>query len=166
MGVNNYHSFEAYDRVISNYDRQRGYNKGFHWLTETAPNNSGGGPKGKTWYLHMPDGSMRAAIWLNVAMGGQGSLFWLWRQHPSGQEMVHGSIINAWNKPVANYDDLKALGQEFNDLSDKVLDQPVAPAKMGLFWSHVNGAGFTTEEYAIGLQYYIDMTYRFYLSFP
>jgi beta-galactosidase len=88
MAINNYHSFEAYDRVFSNYDRMRGYGKGLHWLFETAPNHSGGGNQGQMWFLHQPEGSLHAALWMNYALGGQGSLFWLWRQHRAGQEML------------------------------------------------------------------------------
>ena len=163
MSVNNYHSFEAYNRVVSNYDRMRGYNKGRHWLFETAPNNSGGGPKGETWFLHQPDGALFAAIWMNHALGGQGSLFWLFRQHRAGQEMVHGSIISAWGKPVANYNDLKELGSQLNKTSDFQINAPVAPAQVAVFYDNMSDAAFRIEQYANGIKYYNDWTYRFYV---
>lgn len=162
VAVNNYHSFEAYDRVFSNYDRARGYGKGMHWLFETAPNNSGGGKQGRTWFLHQPDNSMHAALWMNFALGGQGSLFWLWRQHWSGHEMPHGSIISAWNKPAANYDDIVQLGANLQKSSDFLVHHPVAPAEIAMFWSHENNAMLRVEEYANGIRYYDDWTYRFY----
>jgi beta-galactosidase GanA len=164
MAVNNYHSFEAYDRVLSNYDRMRGYDKGMHWLFETAPNNSGGGMEGKTWFLHQPDGSLHAALWMNYALGGQGAIFWLWRQHRAGQEMPHGSIINAWGKPVANFDDLKKLGADLQKSSDFLLNAPVAPAEIGIFYDHEADMGLRIEQYANDLRYYTDWTYRFYLA--
>ena len=162
MAVNNYHSFEAYDLIQSNYDRMRGYGKGFHWLFETAPNYSGGGNNGNTWFLHQPEGSMNAAIWMNHALGGQGTLFWLWRQHPAGQEMVHGSVISAWNKPAANYEDIKKLGADLEKASDFLMNAPVAPAEVAIFWCHQNLLGLSIEQYANGLSYYQDWTYRFY----
>jgi beta-galactosidase len=162
MAVNNYHSFEAYDRIQSNYDRMRGYNKGFHWLFETAPNNSGGGAKGQTWFLHQPDNSMHAALWMNYASGGQGAMFWLWRQHWSGQEMVHGSILSAWGKPAANFEDLVLLGENLNKTSDFQMNNPVAPAEVALFWNHENLAMLRVEEFANDIKYYTDFTYRFY----
>lgn len=162
MAVNNYHSFEAYDRIQSNYDRMRGYHRGFHWLLETAPNYSGGGKKGNTWFLHQPDGSMQAAMWMNYGLGGQGTMFWLWRQHWAGQEMPHGSVISSWGKPAANYDDLKALGEQLNKASDFLMNHPVLPAKAAIFWSHENLMGLHIEEYANNIKYYNDWTYRFY----
>ncbi len=162
MAVNNYHSFEAYDRIQSNYDRMRGYHMGYHWLFENAPNYSGGGRKGQTWFVHQPVGGMQAAIWMNYALGGQGAMFWLFRQHWAGQEMPHGSIISSWGKPAANFDALKELGNNLKSNSDFLMENPVAPAKAAIFWSHENLQGFRIEEYANGIHYYNDWTYRFY----
>jgi len=165
MAVNNYHSFEAYDRIVSNYDRMRGYNKGMHWLFETAPNNSGGGKKGNTWFLHQPEGSMKAALMMNYALGGQGLMFWLWRQHRAGHEMPHGSLINAWGKKTANWKELKEFGAYLNKNSDFLTSNPVAPAEMAIVYSHEADAGLRIEEYTNGLRYYNEWTYRFYLAF-
>lgn len=162
MAINNYHSFEAYDLIQSNYDRMRGYGKGMHWLFETAPNYSGGGNNGQTWYLHMPEGSMRAALWMNYAMGAQGSMFWLWRQQPAGQEMTHGAVLQAWGAPSANYKDLEALGAELKKVSQELMYRPVAPAQMAIMWDHKAKAGLEIEESANGIKYYQDWTYRFY----
>lgn len=164
VAFNNYFGYGAYDLVVGNYDRMRGFNKGFHWLFETAPNSSAG-KNGKTFFLHRPKGSMRAAIWLNYALGGQGSMFWLWRQHRAAHEMVHGSILSAWGKPVANYDDLKSLGQELGDVSDFLIRNPVAPAEVAIVYSHQSQMGFEVEQYANDLKYYWDWTRRFYLPF-
>ncbi len=162
FAVNAYHSFEAYNLIQSNYDRARGYNMGYHWLFETAPNNSGGGAQGKTWFLHQPENSFFAAMWMNFALGGQGVMFWLWRQHRGGHEMPHGSVINAWGKPAANYDDLKTFGAQLKKTSDWQMNNPVAPAEAAIVWSHENLYGLRYEQYANGLSYYVDWTYRFY----
>lgn len=162
FAVNNYHSFEVYDRIQSNYDRARSYNNTKHWLFETAPNYSGGGSKGQTWFLHQREGSMQAALWMNYALGAQGSLFWLWKQHWAGQEMPHGHIISSWNEPAANYEQLKELGQQLSQTSDFQMDAPVAPAQTAIYYSHRADMGFRIEEYANGIEYYDDWTYRFY----
>ncbi len=157
--INNYHSFEAYDLIQSNYDRLRGFQKGFHWLFETAPNYSGGG---QTWYLHQIPGSMKAALWMNYASGGQGAMFWLWRQHRSGQEMTHGSILSAWGEETANYQEIKELGQELQKSSSFLMNNPVSKADVAILYSHDSQNGLQIEEYANGIKYYKDWTYRFY----
>lgn len=163
MATNNYHSFEAYDKIVSNYDRMRGYHKGRHWLFETAPNHSGGGVRGQIWYLHQPKGSLHAALWLNYALGGQGAMYWLWRQHRAGQEMVHGAVLHAWGKPFANFEDLKKLGADLKKTSDFQMNAPVAPAQIAILYDHEANMGFSIEEHANGIRYYTDFTYRFYL---
>ncbi len=160
--TNNYHSFEAYDLIQSNYDRLRGQRMGFHWLFETAPNFSGGGDKGQTWYLHQIPGSMKAALWMNYASGGQGAMFWLWRQHRAGQEMVHGSVVSAFGGEVSNYQEIKELGEELDKSSDFLMNNPVAKAEAAILYSHQSEIGFKFEEYASGINYYWDWTYRFY----
>jgi beta-galactosidase len=160
--TNVYHSFQVYNRVQGNYDRLRGYKKGMHWLFETAPNYSGGGPHGNTWFIHQPRGAMRAAIWMNYAMGGQGSLFWLWRQQPAGQEMPHGAILSAWGKPAANYPDLKELGKEISTLSDVLMDHPVTEAEVALIYDHNSDKALRIEEMSNGIKYYEAWTELFY----
>ncbi len=162
MAVNSYHSFMAYPRVQTNYDRMRGYGKGMHWLFETAPNNSGGGPKGNTWFIHQPDGAMRAALWMNYALGGQGAMFWLWRQQPAGQEMPHGAFISAWGEHSANKKDLQQLGSELNQHSDLLIKAPVQKARMALFYSNLSDMGLEIEEWSNGINYYSDWTEKFY----
>ena len=163
LAVNNYHSFEAYELIASNYDRMRGGNKGMHWLFETAPNFSGGGDNGSTWFLHQKPGSMNAALWMNHALGAQGSMFWLWRQHAGGQEMTHGSVLHTWGKPVANYEDLKKLGADLQKASDFLLTHHVAPAEIAVVFSHEALMGLSFEKQANDLKYYQDWTYRFYV---
>jgi beta-galactosidase len=160
--TNVYHSFQVYNRVQGNYDRIRGYGKGMHWLFETAPNHSGGGPQGNTWFIHQPNGAMRAAIWMNYAMGGQGSLFWLWRQQPAGQEMPHGAILSAWGAPAANYDDLKQLGAEIHKMSNLLMDHPVAKADMAIVYEHESDKVFRIEEISNDIKYYTTWTENFY----
>jgi beta-galactosidase len=158
--VNCYHGYRAYDIVPSNYDRMRGMKKGFHWLFETAPGFSGGD---RTWYNHEPAGSERAFVWLNYALGGQGTMFWLWQQHRAGQEMVHGAILSVWGKPLANYFRLKQIGEELKKTSDFQIQNPVSQAKVAIVYSHQAHYGLEVEPYVGELKYYGDWSKRFYV---
>lgn len=160
--INVYHSFEAYDLIQSNYDRMRGFKKRNHWIFETAPNNSGGGGGGNTWYLHQIPGSLNAAIWMSFASGGQGAMYWPWRQHWAGQEIPHGAIISAWGKPAANWNEIKQLGEELENYSDLLMNNPVEPAKVAIIFSNNALNSLNIEKIANGLRYYPDWTYRFY----
>lgn len=156
--INNYHNYKIYNRSISNYDRMRSLGKGF-WLFETTPNYSGASI---TWFNHEPPGSMRAALWMNYALGGQGGMFWLWRQQPAGQEMVHGAVLSSWNKPSANYSSINMLGKELDDCSSFLMQNPVLSAQVAILYSHQAENGLKIEPYIEGLKYYVDWSTRFY----
>ncbi|HEX7366787.1 MAG TPA: beta-galactosidase [Pelobium sp.] len=160
--INIYHNYKVYDRILSNYDRLRTLSKRMYWLFETSPNYAGGGEKGITWFTHEPDKSVKAFMWANYALGGQGAMFWLWRQQWAGQEMTHGSVISAWGKPAANYQDIKDLGQEISKASTFLLENPVMPAKVGIVYSNLSDIGFGIENYVDGLKYYQEWTAKFY----
>lgn len=163
MATNFYHNFSVYGRVLGNFDRMRGYGKGMHWVFETAPNYSGGGKQGKNWFIHQPEGAMRAILWANYASGGQGTMFWLWRQHPAGQEMPHGAFLSAWGKPMANYDALAGLGNELGRMSGLMMNAPVEPARIAIFYSHTADRGYSIEQNSgEDIRYYTDWTGRFY----
>ena len=162
MSVNCYHGFPAYSRWQSNYDRMRGYGKGMHWLFETAPNYSGGGSKGETWFIHQPNGAFRAVTWMNFAMGGQGAMFWLWRQQPAGQEMPHGAFLSAWGQPAANAEALKSMGEELKRHSDLLMSAPVEKARVAIYYSHINDLGLRIEQSTNGINYYTDWAEKFY----
>ena len=44
------------------------------------------------------------------------------------------------------------------------MNNPVAPAEIGIMWDHEAIQGFKIEQYANGISYYTDWTYRFYHS--
>ena len=160
VSVDCYHDYQYYWRIASNYDRMRGFGKGPHILMETAPNNSGGAT---TWLIHPLKGSVRAAIFMNHALGGQGSLYWLFRQHRSAQEMTHGSIISAWGEPTVNYPELAQIGSELQRSSAFLLQNPVPKAQIGIVYDHESHVGLTIEPYINGKQpYYAEWSERFY----
>jgi beta-galactosidase len=79
--------------------------------------------------------------------------------------MLHGSVLSAWGKPAANYRDIQQLGADLQKASDFLMQAPVAPANAAMVWCHKNLAGLSLEQYANGLNYYQDWTYRFYRPF-
>ena len=163
MATNFYHNFSVYNRVQINFDRLRGYGKGMHWVFETAPNYSGGGPKGMNWFIHQPDGALRSIMWTHYALGGQGTMFWLWRQHPAGHEMPHGSFVSSWGKPVANFSELSNLGAELEKNSDELMKSEVKQAEIGMLFSHTSVRGYKIETNSgKAVNYYTDVTSKFY----
>ncbi len=45
-------------------------------------------------------GFCRANSWLPFALGGEANLYWLWRAHRAGQELMHGSVVSSAGRPL------------------------------------------------------------------
>ena len=58
-------------------------------------------------------GFCRANSWLPIALGGEANLYWLWRAHWSGQELMHGSVIDSCGRPLHIYDEVREVAQGF-----------------------------------------------------
>ena len=59
------------------------------WNTETATTWNGSVAVGQ---VLKPEGYCRVNSWLPVAFGGESNMYWLWRQHWAGHELVHSIL--------------------------------------------------------------------------
>lgn len=75
------------------------------WNTETSTCWNGGGSA--TGYLE--PGFCRANSWLPFALGGEANLYWLWRAHRAGQELMHGSVVSSAGRPLHTFDEVRAV---------------------------------------------------------
>lgn len=70
-------------------------NKPF-WITETATCWGGG----VSCSQHNDINFGIANTFLPIILGAQANLYWLWRNHFAGQELMHGSVVNSWGRPL------------------------------------------------------------------
>lgn len=45
-------------------------------------------------------GFCRANSWIPIALGGEANMYWLWRAHWSGHEVMHGSVVSSSGRPL------------------------------------------------------------------
>jgi beta-galactosidase GanA len=55
-------------------------------------------------------GFCRANSWLPFALGGEANLYWLWRAHWAGQELMHGSVVSSAGRPLHIFDEVREIG--------------------------------------------------------
>lgn len=93
LGVSMYADRRYYHYNLPRFDALRAgrWPKPF-WLLETAPNWSGGH---QTWNIHMDGRGPGLFTWMSTLLGGSLTLFWQWREHWAGQEMLHGTCRTA-----------------------------------------------------------------------
>ncbi len=62
------------------------------WNTETQPCWNGSTSPGMPL---QPEGFIYANTWLPFMLGGQANLYWLWRTHWAGHELMHGAVLDS-----------------------------------------------------------------------
>ena len=61
------------------------------WNTETSTCWNGS----TTANGYKEPGFCSANSWLPIALGGEACLYWLWRSHWAGHELMHGSVVSS-----------------------------------------------------------------------
>jgi len=107
--VNNYHQEADLWRVVFWMDMVRPLKDRPFWNTETSTCWNGSTVAGK----YRSAGFCRANSWLPIALGGETVLYWLWRAHWSGQELMHGSVISSCGRPLHIIDEVKEIAAGF-----------------------------------------------------
>lgn len=91
------------------FDHFRSFGKPF-WNTETATNWNG---SEATTQPMKPEGFCTINSWLPVALGGEANLYWLWRQHWAGHELIHGSVLYANGRPHPIFGEVQQISEGF-----------------------------------------------------
>jgi len=87
------------------------------WNTETATCFSGStGTSGSI----KPDGFCYVNSWLPLALGGEATMYWLWRTHWAGHELVHGSVLDSSGRPMYSTEEVKKVSRDFRKCADFV----------------------------------------------
>lgn len=87
------------------------------WNTETSTCWNGATAIDQTL---KPDGFCYANSWLPLALGGEANLYWLWRTHWGGHELMHGSVLATDGRPMHTFDEVKKVAATFNKAADFV----------------------------------------------
>ena len=96
------------------------------WNTETSTCWNGG----LEIRGYREPGFCRANSWLPVALGGEMNLYWLWRSHWSGQELVHGSVVQSCGRPLHIIDEVRETSAGFAKAAEFL--NGTRPANTGL----------------------------------
>ena len=107
--VNNYHQESDLWKVVFWYDMIRSQKDRPFWNTETSTC----WPGATTANKYKSPGFCRANSWLPIALGAEAVLYWLWRSHWSGQELMHGSVISSCGRGLHTIDEVKEIAAGF-----------------------------------------------------
>ena len=85
------------------------------WNTETSTCWNGSVATPQTL---KPYGFCRINSWLPVALGGEAAMYWPWRTHHAGHEMMHGSVLYASGRPMHTFPEVQQVAREFETCAD------------------------------------------------
>ena len=101
--------------VIPWFDFLRNFCLRPFWNTETQTTWNGSHLIGQTL---KPDGYCTANSWLPIALGGEANLYWLWRTHWGGHELMHGAVLSASGRPMHSFEEVQEIGRGLRKAAD------------------------------------------------
>ncbi|MCC5805484.1 MAG: beta-galactosidase [Opitutales bacterium] len=150
VGTSCYKDLAHYTWTLFTFDRMRAEKARPYWLLETAPSWSAGG---RIWNIHMHGDGIRAFSWLSLLMGGSMILYWQWRQHWAGQEMLHGTLVTATGAWRPGVDAHRRLTGEVAEHEEWLRANPPAPAAVALLYSNETAWALSIDPHDDGVVY-------------
>ncbi len=65
-----------------------------------------------------PWGFCRINSWFPIALGGEANMYWLWRTHFAGHEVMHGAVLHADGRPFHIFGEVEETAKEFERCAD------------------------------------------------
>ncbi len=124
-----------------------------YWNTETSTTWPGGIKMG---FPLPPEGFCRVNTWLAVALGGECAMYWLWRQHWAGHELMHGSVLSPSGRPVYSFGEVQRCAEEFRAAADFVNGTKVA-TDVALHFTATNAMLFAYQKIVRDTNYAADV---------
>ena len=93
---NHYHDTDNLWVAAMWFDYLRPMRPAPFWNTETQTCWNGSTEVGQSI---KPEGFCRVNSFMPLALGGEANMYWLWRTHWAGHELMHGSVLDASGQP-------------------------------------------------------------------
>jgi len=107
---NHYNNIQNLWQSIFWFDYLRNLKAAPFWNTETSTCWGYGTNVLDGYY---PTGFNRANSWMPIALGGEANMYWLWRSHRAGQELMFGSVVNSWGRPMHVFKEVQEISRGF-----------------------------------------------------
>ncbi|MBQ7688754.1 MAG: beta-galactosidase [Clostridia bacterium] len=111
---NHYNTPENLSEAVFWFDYLRTLKDRPFWNTETSATWNGSTAIGQAL---KPEGFCRVNSWLPVALGGESNLYWIWRQHWAGHELLHGSVLSPAGRPTHTFAEIQRTAADFSAAS-------------------------------------------------
>lgn len=107
---NHYNEPDNIHRACFWFDHLRTLKSRPFWNTETASCWNGNTTIGQSV---KPENFCYINSFLPIALGGEANMFWLWRTHWAGHEMMHGSVLDTSGRPQHIVGEIQKTAEHF-----------------------------------------------------
>ena len=146
---NHYHFRENLWQAAFWFDYIRPIKPRPFWNTETSTNWSGS----TTASCYSDPGFCRANSWMPIALGGEANLYWLWRAHWAGQELMHGSVIQSCGRPMHIFGEVREISDGFKAAAEFINGTKPARTGLAVHFAHMSHVTFKNQPQANGFNY-------------
>lgn len=113
-------------------DYLRHFSKRPFWTTETQATWLGGVKFG---HPLQDEGFIYMNTWLAIMLGGEANLYWLWRTHWAGHELMHGAVLDTFGRFTYANNEIRKAASEFSKVQEFITDYKVKSDTALLFSS-------------------------------
>ncbi len=99
---------------------------------------------------------------LPYALGGEANLYWLWRAHWSGQELMHGSVLSTSGRPMYMYGEVQSVTEICKKAQRFLLNTKPVRTGLALHVSCSNSLMFDSQGILEGFHYKENLLDSFY----
>ncbi len=138
---NHYHFGEGLYQAAFWFDYLRPIKDRPFWNTETA--TCWGGGTAPSGYSEV--GFCRANSWMPIALGGEANLYWLWRSHWAGHELMHGSVLASTGRPMHIFDEVKEIAEGYRTAADFINGTRPSASGFAVHFSHASHVTFKNQ---------------------
>lgn len=128
------------------------------WNTETAACWNGSVSIGQSL---KPEGYNRVNSWMPIALGGEANMYWLWRTHWAGHELMHGAVIDTCGRPMVTFGEVQEVAQSYQKASELITNSKVC-TEVALHFTSLNWNMFQAQPILDGFSYPDTLTESFY----
>ena len=108
-----------------------------------------------------PDGFCYVNTWMPIALGGEANMYWLWRTHWAGHELMHGSVLESSGRPQYNIAEVTKAAEDFKKASAFVTGTKV-DTKAALHFTALNDKLYANQPIVEGFVYDRELKNYFY----
>ncbi len=155
---NHYNTPDDLYRVAFWFDYLRTLKDRPFWNTETATCWNGSTDIGQSV---KPEGFCRANSWLPIALGGEANMYWLWRTHWAGHELMHGAVIDSCGRDIHTVGEVMDVAEGYKKAEDFIMNTRVK-TDIAIHFSSLSWNMNEAQHVVEGLNYMPTVQDKFY----